>query len=47
MRKRRLIAEQECGGLAPVAGERPLLAYYAASVVQLRAQLQKKLSGSE
>lgn len=47
MRKRRLIAEQECGGLAPVAGERPLLAYYAASVVQLRAQLQKKLSGPE
>lgn len=47
MRRRRLIAEQECGGLAPVQGERPLLSFYAASVVQVRERLQQKLSGSE
>lgn len=41
MRRRRLIAEQG-GGLAPVSGERPLLAYYAASVEQVRSELQKK-----
>ena len=45
MRRRRLIAEQGGGGFAPVARERPLLTYYAASIVQLRAELQRKLSG--
>ena len=47
MRKRRLIAEQSGGGLAPAAAERALLTYYAASIVQVRAQLQRKLSGPE
>ena len=47
MRKRKLIEEQTGGGLTPVAQERPLLTYYAASIVQVRAQLQRKLSGPE
>ena len=47
MRRRKLIAEQSGGGFAPVARERPLLTYYAASIVQLRAELQRKLSGPE
>ena len=47
MRKRRLIAERSGGELAPVAAERALLTYYAASIVQVRTQLQRKLSGPE
>ena len=47
MHRRRLIAKQSGGGLAPVAAERALLTYYAASIVQLRAQLQQKPSGPE
>ncbi len=47
MRRRRLIAKQGDSGLAPVAAERALLTYYAASIVQLRAHLQQKPSGPE
>ena len=47
MRRRKLIEKQESGRLVPVAQERPLLTYYAASIVQVRAQLQRKHCGPE
>ncbi len=45
LRKRRLIAERD-GGLVPEEGQRPLLAYYAGSIQQLRAHLERKRAGS-
>ena len=46
LRKRRLIAERE-DGFAPEEGQRPLLAYYAASIQQLRTHLERKRAGPE
>ncbi len=46
LRKRRLVAERE-GGFAPEERQRPLLAYYAASIQQLRTHLEKKRTGPE
>ena len=44
LRKRRLITEGE-GGFAPDKRQRPLLAYYAASIQQLRTHLERKRAG--
>ena len=46
LRKRRLVTERE-GGFAPEERQRPLLAYYAASIQQLRTHLEKKRTGPE
>ena len=45
LRKRRLIAERG-GSFSPEERQRPLLAYYAASIRQLRTHLERKRDGS-
>ena len=47
LRRRGLVVERSGGGFAPADHERLLLAYYAASVQQVRSQLEQRKAGPD